>query len=119
MAGHTLSRPLHLTDPAPGEAAAGLGADHVHAPAVPLRCRPAAGAWFGDDPDRDGAGVGSDPAGPRRPRVPREKGHGSVTTAAARLSGVAGKAWAQVGALRTVAAENVTALQTRYSPARV
>ena len=30
----------YLTDPAPGEAAAGLGADHVHAPAVPLRCRP-------------------------------------------------------------------------------
>ena len=36
MAGHAVPGPLSLTDPAPVETTALLGADHVHAPSIPL-----------------------------------------------------------------------------------
>ena len=53
------------------EGAAGLCADHVHAPAVPLRGRPAAGTRLADHPDGDGARVGAQPASPGGPGVRR------------------------------------------------
>ena len=75
----------HLTDPAPVEGAAGLGADHVHAPAVPLRGRPAAGTRLADHPDGHGAGVGAQPAGPGGPGVRRVHGGAPLSARAVAL----------------------------------
>ena len=63
--------PPDLTHPAPLEAAARFCTDHVHTAAVPLGRCSTAGAGFADDPDGDGAGVGSGPLSPGRPRVGR------------------------------------------------
>ncbi len=57
VASHAVPGPLDLTDPAPLEAAAGLGAHHVHAAAVALRGRVALGARLRHQADGERARV--------------------------------------------------------------
>ena len=115
MAGHAVPGPLHLTDPAPVEATAGLGADHVHTAAVPLRGRPTAGTRLGDDPDGEGAGVHCAPPG-------QDWSVRAVTDlgclAGRRRGGQrGGETGAQVSSLPAVPAEHEATVSTAHPPA--
>jgi len=114
MIGHALSRPLHLTNPAPLEAAARFCTDHVHTAAVSLGRCSTAGAGFADDPDGDGAGVGSGPLRPGRPRVGRVHRPAPPFSRPALLTRtVTGRdAGSHVSSLETVSTEDVAALDT-------
>ena len=113
--------PLHLTDPAPVEAAARLGADHVHAAAVPLGGGPAARARLGDDSDGETAGVR--PATPPRHGRPARPPSDLPTDLATGLTSrpevcrLTGQTVPKVGPLPAVPAEHEAALRTADPPA--
>ena len=111
MAGHTVPGPLQLADPAPVEATARLGADHVHAAAVPLCGGPTAGAGLGDDPDGDRAGVHCSPPG-QRWSVLASTELGCLT---GRVRG--GQTGPQVSSLPAVSAEHEATVSTAHPPA--
>ena len=114
VGGHAVSGPVHLTNPAPVEPTARLGADHVHAAAVPLSGSPAARAGFGDYSDGETARVGSS-APPRSwPLSPPTSGLTSLLGEGWR---VRGQTVPQVSSLPAVPAEHVPALPTAHSPA--
>ena len=111
MAGHAVPGPLHLTDPAPVEATARLGADHVHAASVPLCGRPTAGAGFGDDPDGESAGVHCSPSGQHWPLLaPTGLGRPGLGVRG-------GETGPQVSSLPAVPAEHEAAVSTAHPPA--
>ena len=111
MAGHAVPGPLHLTDPAPVEVAAWLGADHVHTATVPLCGCPTARTGLGDDPDGESAGVHCAPPGQSW----------SVTWSATGLGCLAlcvrgGETGAEVGSLLAVQAEHKITISTLHPP---
>ena len=121
--------PLHLTDPAPVEAAARLGADHVHAAAVPLGGGPAARARLGDDSDGETAGVrpATPPRHGRPARPPTDLPTGLATDLPTDLAtGLApspevcrltGQTVPEMSPLLAVPAEHEAALRTADPPA--
>ena len=115
MTGHAVPGPLHLTDPAPVEVAARLGADHVHTATVPLCGCPTARTGLGDDPDGESAGVHCAPPG-----------QGWSVRAATDLGCLAGRGrggerggetGAQVSSLPAVPAEHEATVRTAHPPA--
>ena len=111
VAGHAVPGPLHLTDPAPVEATARLGADHVHAASVPLCGSPTAGAGFGDDPDGESAGVHCSPPGQHWSLL-APTGLGCPS-----LSVLGGQTGTQVSSLPAVPAEHEATVSTAHPPA--
>ena len=111
MAGHAVPGPLHLTDPAPVEVAARLGADHVHTATVPLCGCPTARTGLGDDPDGESAGVHCAPPG--------QGWDVSPVTDLGCLAGRGrrGETGAQVSSLPAVPAEHEATVSTADPPA--
>ena len=109
MAGHAVPGPLHLADPAPVEAAAWLGADHVHTASVPLCGRPTARAGFGDDPDGEAAGVHCVPPG--------QDWSVRYSTVLASLGRRGGETGTEMSSLPAVPAEDIPTLTAADPPA--
>ena len=109
MAGHAVPGPLHLADPAPVEAAAWLGADHVHTASVPFCGRPTARAGFGDDPDGEAAGVHCVPPG--------QDWSVRSSTVLGSLGRRGGETGTEVSSLPAVPAEHEPTVCTAHPPA--